>query len=105
VIVCVFVCAACLCITGILVRANVVPPYSISRNKNMARRTKDLRFNEVNNFDSFITVRLCLHKQSLDSLLFPSFIFSSFYIHSFISNLSYDRSTASSKMIPPLNAI
>jgi hypothetical protein len=27
------------------------------------------------------------------------------YIHSFISNLSYDRSTASSKTIPPLNAI
>jgi hypothetical protein len=25
--------------------------------------------------------------------------------HSFISNLSYDRSTASSKTIPPLNAI
>jgi hypothetical protein len=28
-----------------------------------------------------------------------------FSIHSFISNLSYDRSTASSKTIPPLNAI
>jgi hypothetical protein len=28
-----------------------------------------------------------------------------FKIHSFISNLSYDRSTASSKTIPPLNAI
>jgi hypothetical protein len=27
------------------------------------------------------------------------------YVHSFISNLSDDRSTASSKTIPPLNAI
>jgi hypothetical protein len=27
------------------------------------------------------------------------------FIHSFISNLSDDRSTASSKTIPPLNAI
>jgi hypothetical protein len=40
-----------------------------------------------------------------DADAYGSFIGEYIYIYSFISNLSYDRSTASSKTIPPLNVI
>jgi hypothetical protein len=44
-----------------------------------------------------VAVQHCLIKKSNEIVKLK--------VYSFISNLSYDRSTASSKTIPPLNAI
>jgi len=44
-----FVCTECLCITDSLVVANLLPSYSISRNKNITKRKKGFALYEVKN--------------------------------------------------------